>query len=196
MRTSKITRNTTETRIDLELNLDGTGKYEIDLPLGFLKHMLELFTKHGLFDLKIRVTGDLQIDDHHLTEDLGIVLGQAIKKALNDKRGLKRYGTKTLPMDEVLCISAVDLAGRFAWQTNYQPIREQVGDFSTELFNHFFEALAVNAEMNLHIQYLNPGSNEHHRVEAAFKAFARALREACEIDPRANNQLPSTKGKL
>lgn len=196
MRKSKIVRNTTETQIQLELNLDGTGKYDIDIPLGFLKHMLELFSKHSLIDLKIKADGDIQVDDHHLTEDLGIVLGQAIKQALKDKKGINRYGSIVLPMDEVLCVGSVDLSGRFAYQSNYQPKREKISDFSTEIFNHFFQSLAVNAEMNLHIQYLNPGENEHHRVEAAFKAFARALRQAITFDQRNLDQLPSTKGLL
>lgn len=135
-------------------------------------------------------------DDHHLTEDIGIVLGQAIKEAIGDKRGIKRYGSQILPMDEVLCVCAVDLSGRYAFETDYKAVSDQVGDFSTEMMRHFFQAIALNAEMNLHIQYLNPGDNEHHRLEAAFKSFARALRNACEIDERAKTQLPSTKGKL
>lgn len=196
MRKAKIIRDTNETQIELELNLDGSGKYEIDLPLGFLKHMLELFAKHGLFDLKIKGRGDLQTDDHHLTEDLGIVIGQAIKQAVGDKKGVRRYGSLILPMDEVLCVCAVDLAGRFGFETNYEPVREMVNDFSTEMMEHFFKSVALGAEMNLHIQYLNPGKNEHHRLEAAFKSFARALREACEIDERARDLLPTTKGKL
>ncbi len=196
MRKTSITRNTKETQIQLELNLDGTGQYEIELELGFLRHMLELFSKHGLFDLKIKASEDLWTDDHHLTEDIGIVLGQAIKEAIGDKRGIKRYGSQVLPMDEVLCVCAVDLSGRYAFETDYKAVRDQVGDFSTEMMRHFFQAIALNAEMNLHIQYLNPGDNEHHRLEAAFKSFARALRNACEIDERAKTQLPSTKGKL
>jgi imidazoleglycerol-phosphate dehydratase len=196
MRTAKIVRNTNETQIELELGLDGTGKYEIDLELGFLKHMLELFAKHGLFDLKIKGRGDTETDDHHLTEDIGIVLGQAIKQAIGDKKGIKRYGSLVLPMDEVLCVCAVDLAGRFSFETNYEPVREMVNDFSTEMMEHFFKSVALGAEMNLHIQYLNPGKNEHHRLEAAFKSFARALREACEIDQRGKDLLPTTKGKL
>ena len=196
MRKAIIKRETNETKIDLELNLDGSGKYEIDLELGFLKHMLELFAKHGLFDLKIKASGDLNVDDHHLSEDIAIVLGQAIKEAIGDKVGIKRYGSILLPMDEVLCVSAVDLGGRFSFETDYAPVREKVGDFSTEMLKHFFESLAVNAQMNLHIQFLNPGENEHHRLEAAFKSFARALRQACEIDARANKQLATTKGQI
>lgn len=196
MRKSKITRSTTETQIELELNLNGSGQYQIDIPLGFLKHMLELFAKHSQIDLKIKATGDTEVDDHHLTEDLGIVLGQAIKEATNDKKGINRYGSKIIPMDEVLCLCAIDLAGRYSFQTNYQPARESVNDFSTEMMYEFFDALAQNAAINLHIQYLNSGRNEHHRLEAAFKAFARALKQATEIDPRAPKQLPSTKEKL
>lgn len=196
MRKTKIVRNTKETQIELELNIEGTGKYEIEIKLGFLKHMLELFSKHGLFDLTSKADGDLETDDHHLTEDLGIVLGQAIKQALADKTGIKRYGSQILPMDEVLCVCAVDLSGRYAFETDYKPVREQVGDFSTEMMHHFFQAIALNAEMNLHIKYLNLGDNEHHRLEAAFKSFGRALRSACEIDERAKDQLPTTKDKL
>ena len=193
MRQSIIKRETTETNINLSLNLDGDGKYEIDIELGFLKHMLELFSKHSLIDLKLKASGDIEVDDHHLTEDICIVLGQAIKAALADKRGIKRYGSMTLPMDEVLVLCAVDLGGRFSFETNYQSTREKVGDFSTEMMKHFFESLAINAEINLHIQFLNQGDNEHHKIEAAFKAFARAVREACEIDERAKNLFATTK---
>jgi len=195
-RKSIITRNTKETQISLELNLDGTGEYSIKTPIGFLNHMLELFAKHGMFDLKINATGDTNFDDHHTIEDLGIVLGQAIKQTVAEKRGIKRYGSQILPMDEVLCVCAVDLAGRFSFETNYEPVREKVNDFSTEMMRDFFKSVALNAEMNLHIQFLNPGQNEHHRLEASFKAFARALRQACELDPRGANNLPSTKGIL
>lgn len=208
-RKSTIRRDTKETQISLELNLDGTGEYSIKTPIGFLNHMLELFAKHGMFDLKINATGDTNFDDHHTIEDIGIVLGQAIEQAVADKpkggclaqagqakRGIKRYGSKILPMDEVLCICAVDLAGRFSFETNYEPVREKVNDFSTEMMRDFFKSVALNAGMNLHIQFLNPGENEHHRLEAAFKAFGRALRQACEIDPRGANNLPSTKGIL
>jgi len=196
MRKSTLKRETNETCIELSVNLDGTGKYEINLELGFLKHMLELFSKHSLIDLKIKATGDLEVDDHHTTEDIGVVLGQAIKEAIGDKMGINRYGSQTLPMDEVLVVCSVDIGGRFAFETNYQPVSEKVGDFSTEMMKHFFESLAANAGINLHIQYLNPGDNEHHRLEAAFKAFARAIRTACETDERTKNILPTTKGKL
>lgn len=195
-RKATIKRATKETQISLELNLDGTGQYQIDTPIGFLNHMLELFSKHGLFDLTIKATGDVEYDDHHVIEDTGIVLGQAIKEAVGDKRGVKRYGSKIIPMDEVLCVCAVDLAGRYSFENNYEPVREKVNDFPTEMMWHFFQQIALEAKLNLHIQLLNPGKNEHHRLEAIFKSFARALREACEIDERAKTQLPSTKGKL
>lgn len=206
-RIASIKRNTDETQINLTINLDGSGKYKIDTNIGFLNHMLELFAKHGLFDLKIIARGDTQYDDHHLIEDVGIVLGQAIKEAAGDKRGIRRYGFMLLPMDEVLVASevklnnvelavATDLAGRYAFETNYQPIREKVNDFSTEMVKHFFKSLTLNAEINLHIQFLNFGENEHHRIESIFKAFARSLRMSLEYDERGKNLLPSTKGKL
>lgn len=195
-RTATIERNTKETQISLTLNLDGTGQYSVNTPVGFLNHMLELFSKHGLFDLTIQATGDVEYDDHHVIEDIGIVLGQAIQQAVGDKRGIKRYGFQILPMDEVLCLSAIDLAGRYAFEHNYEPVREKVNDFPTEMMWHFFQQVALEAKLNLHIELLNPGKNEHHRLEAIFKSFARALRQACEIDERAKDQLPSTKGKL
>ena len=196
MRTATIIRNTKETQIELTLNLDGTGQYQIETPVGFLNHMLELFAKHGLFDLTVKATGDMAYDDHHTIEDTGIVLGQAIAQAVGGKRGVKRYGSLLLPMDEVLCAAAVDLAGRYAFETNYVPVREKVNDFPTEMMWHFFQQVAINAQINLHLQLLNPGKNEHHRLEAIFKGFARALREACEADPRAADAIPSTKGTL
>lgn len=206
-RIAYVKRDTSETQISLALNLDGTGKYEVDTDIGFLNHMLELFAKHGLFDLKITARGDTQYDDHHLIEDVGIVLGQAIKEAAGDKNGINRYGFMLLPMDEVLISSevkfdnvelalATDLAGRYAFETNYQPIREKVNDLSTEMVKHFFKSLALNAEMNLHIQFLNSGENEHHRIEGIFKAFAKSLRMSLSYDERGKNLLPSTKGKL
>lgn len=195
-RTASITRNTKETQITLSFNIDGTGQYKIDTPIGFLNHMLELFAKHGLFDLTVKATGDVNYDDHHDIEDIGIVLGQAIAQAVGDKKGINRYGSQILPMDEVLCVCAVDLAGRYSFENNYQPVREKVNDFPTEMMWHFFQSIAVNALMNLHIQFLNPGKNEHHRLEAIFKSFARALRQACTKDERAKDMLPSTKGKL
>lgn len=195
-RIASITRNTKETQITLSFNIDGTGQYKIDTPIGFLNHMLELFTKHGLFDLTVKATGDVNYDDHHVIEDIGIVLGQAIAQAVGDKKGINRYGSQILPMDEVLCVCAVDLAGRYSFENNYQPVREKVNDLPTEMMWHFFQSIAVNALMNLHIHFLNPGKNEHHRLEAIFKSFARALRQACTQDERAKDMLPSTKGKL
>lgn len=206
-RVASVKRDTNETQISLTLNLDGTGKYEVDTDIGFFNHMLQLFAKHGLFDLKITARGDTQYDDHHLIEDVGIVLGQAIKEAAGDKKGTRRYGFMLLPMDEVLVSSevklddvellcATDLAGRYAFETNYQPVREKVNDFSTEMVRHFFKSLALNAEMNLHVQFLNSGENEHHRIEGIFKAFARSLCMSLEYDERGRNLLPSTKGKL
>lgn len=195
-RISTLQRRTTETQIDLSLNLDGTGRYAIDMPLGFLKHMLELFSKHSLIDLNISAQGDLWVDDHHLTEDIGILLGKGLKDTLSEKKGVNRYGFFTLPMDEVLVTTAIDLAGRTSFVTNYEPVREKVGDMSTELVRDFFFAVASNAEMNLHMQFLNPGYNEHHRIEALFKSFARALRMAATLDERMKNIVPSTKGTL
>ena len=195
-RKATIERNTNETQIKLELNLDGTGQYNIDTPIGFLNHMLELFSKHGLFDLTVQATGDVAYDDHHIIEDIGIVLGQAISKAIGDKKGINRYGFFILPMDEVLSLCAVDLAGRFAYDDDYKPVREKVNDFPTEMLWHMLQQVALEAKMNLHIQLLNPGRNEHHRLESIFKSFARALRQACAYDERSKDQLPSTKGKL
>ena len=206
-RTATITRDTKETQITVAIDLDGTGTYEVDTDVGFLNHMLELFSKHGLFDLKVTGRGDMKFDDHHLIEDTGIALGLAIKQAIGDKKGIRRYGFMLLTMDEVLVSSevkwaevdlacATDLSGRFSFESNYVPVREKVNDFPTEMVQHFFKSLALNAEMNLHFQFLNPGENEHHRIEGMFKAFARALRVSCEYDSRALDQLPSTKDKL
>jgi imidazoleglycerol-phosphate dehydratase len=195
-RTATLTRTTKETKIDMTLNLDGTGKTEINVPIGFLRHMLELFTAHSKFDLTLTASGDIDVDDHHLIEDIGIVLGKLLKESLQEKCGIYRYGSMILPMDEVLCLAAVDLSGRFSFETNYAPIREKVNDFSTEMVCHFFQSLAVNAEMNLHIQFLVAGTDEHHRIEAAFKSVARALKQAVKIDPEAAGQIPSTKGIL
>lgn len=195
-RIATITRDTQETQVTVSINLDGAGQYEIDTNVGFLNHMLELFSKHGLFDLRITARGDIKFDDHHLIEDVGIALGKAIKQAVDDKKGIRRYGFMLLPMDEVLVACATDLSGRYSFETNYIPVREKINDFSTEMVKHFFKSLALNAEMNLHFQFLNSGENEHHRVESMFKAFARSLRMSCEYDERASDQIPSTKGKL
>jgi len=194
-RRSAIKRRTNETTVSISLNIDGNGKREIDTPVGFLNHMLELFTKHGLFDLVIKVKGDTHIDDHHTAEDIGIVLGNAFAKALGDKIGIKRYGFFVLPMDEVLVTSAVDFSGRYAFRFNHSFKRERVGDLSTELVSHFWDAFAQNAKVNLHIR-IDSNGNEHHVIEGIFKSVAHATRMACEIDPRAKKDVPSTKGKL
>lgn len=195
-RSAKIFRKTNETSVDLFLDLDGDGFSQIDIPCGFFKHMLELFSRHACIDLKLVASGDLYVDDHHIIEDVALVLGQTIKQSLGDKRGINRYGSIILPMDEVLCVCAIDLSGRFAYQSNYQPVRECVNDFSTEMVNHFFQSLAVEAAMNLHFQFLNSGENEHHRIEALFKAFARSLRQAISFDDAQKNRIPSTKELL
>lgn len=190
-----VKRETNETKIAVTLNLDGTGKREIKTPVGFLNHMLDLFAKHGLFDLNIKATGDTYIDEHHTVEDLGIVLGEVFVKALGDKQGINRYGFFILPMDEALAAVAIDFSGRYAFNFNCQFNREKVGDLSTELVYDFWDAFAQNAKVNLFIKVEN-GRNDHHKIEAMFKAMARAIRMATEIDQRAKNEIPSTKGKL
>ncbi|OGK19161.1 imidazoleglycerol-phosphate dehydratase [Candidatus Roizmanbacteria bacterium RIFCSPHIGHO2_01_FULL_39_24] len=194
-RESIIERNTKETKIAISLSIDGVGRRKIDTPIGFLNHMLDLFSKHGLFDLSINARGDTHIDEHHTVEDMGIVLGEAFSKALGDKIGIKRYGFFILPMDEALATVAVDFSGRYAFQFSCSFTREKVGDLSTELVRHFWDAFAQNAKINLHIKVEN-GENEHHKIEGIFKAVARAIRMACEIDSRAKEEIPSTKGKL
>lgn len=195
-RTASIKRKTRETQIELKLNLDGQGTCDCNLGLGFLEHMLELLARHARIDLKVRAKGDLRVDDHHLTEDLGIVLGEALGSALGKKEGIERYGSSVLPMDEVLVVVAVDLGGRFAFSSDYDPQRDQVGDLSCELVPHFFKSLAEALRCNLHFRFLNAGDNEHHRVEAMFKGFARSLRMAVRIDPELEGAIPSTKGVL
>lgn len=189
-----VKRNTKETQIELRLNIDGKGKYSIETPIGFLNHMLELFAKHGLFDLDVQATGDMKVDEHHLVEDVGIVLGQAFYQVIGDKKGINRYGFFILPMEEVLVTTAVDFCGRFAFQFDCQFNRKRVGDLSTELVYDFWDAFAQNAKINLHIKVEN-GRNTHHKIEAIFKAVARAIRMACEIDERVKT-IPSTKGIL
>ena len=193
-RTASVKRKTRETKIEIDLNLDGQGECICNLGLGFLGHMFELLAAHARIDLKIQAEGDLQVDDHHLTEDLGITLGQALDRALGEKEGLERYGFTLLPMDEVLVAVAVDMGGRFAFCCDYLPQRERVGDLSTELIPHFFKSLAIAAKCNLHFNFLNAGENEHHRIEAMFKGFARSLRMAVRIDPEVRGKVPSTKG--
>ncbi|MFA5975750.1 MAG: imidazoleglycerol-phosphate dehydratase HisB [Elusimicrobiota bacterium] len=193
-RQARITRQTRETQIDLTLNLDGTGKASIQTPIAFLNHMFELFAKHGRFDLKIRAKGDTQIDDHHLVEDLGLVLGEAIAKALGNKKGICRYGNYLLPMDETLSYVALDLSNRpfFVWKVKWG--QSQIGRFNGLLLEHFFESVAASARMNLHMA-LKYGKHAHHIGESLFKGFARALAQAVSIDPRVKG-IPSTKGKL
>ena len=194
-RIATITRNTKETQIHLQLNLDGTGVSEIDTGIPFFDHMLTLFARHGLFDLKIQATGDIAVDYHHMVEDTGIVLGQAVKQALAEKRGIRRYGFFLLPMDESLARVALDLSNRqaFVYRVAYQ--FPMVRDFSIVLVKEFFQAFANDAACNLHIQ-LEYGEEPHHIAEAIFKGFARALDQATSIDPRLDGALPSTKGTL
>jgi imidazoleglycerol phosphate dehydratase HisB len=194
-RTAVIERKTNETDITLSLVLDGTGKRTIETPIGFMNHMLDLFSKHGLFDLDVKAKGDIYIDEHHTVEDIGIVLGSAFVKALGDKKGINRYGFFILPMDEALATVAVDFAGRSAFTLQCDFKREKVGDLSTELIYDFWDAFAQNAMANIFIKVEN-GRNDHHKIEAIFKATARAIRMACEIDKRAAETVPSTKGVL
>ena len=193
-RTAAIRRTTKETDIYLSLNLDGTGRAEIDTGIGFFDHMLDAVARHGFFDLSVKVKGDLAVDTHHTIEDTGIVLGQAIAKAVGDKAGIRRYGSFLLPMDETLVLSAVDLCGRAAYVGDVPFTVERVGGFETEMFDEFFLAVANNAAMNLHLRLVT-GRNNHHIAEAAFKAFAKALDEATSYDPRIHGVL-STKGSL
>ncbi|MBI4447276.1 MAG: imidazoleglycerol-phosphate dehydratase HisB [Acidobacteria bacterium] len=195
-RVAVVQRKTSETEIRLELTLDGNGKFQGLIQPGFLQHMLELLAAHAGWDLSVQGSGDLHVDDHHMTEDLGIAIGRALGEALGDKKGIERYGSTLLPMDEVLVAVAVDLGGRFAFNCDYRPERETVGDLSTELVPHFFRSLAAEARINLHFRFLYPGENEHHRVEAMFKGFARSIRAAARIDSRQTETVPSTKGVL
>lgn len=193
-RTAKITRKTKETDITLELNLDGTGIAEIETGIGFFDHMLQSFAKHGFFDLKVNVKGDLYVDTHHTVEDTGIVLGQAIRQALMEKTGIRRYGSFLLPMDETLVLCAIDLSGRPYLNYQAQLTCEKLGYMDSELVKEFFYAISYSAGMNLHLKQMD-GSNNHHIVEAMFKAFAKALDEACGIDSRIQGVL-STKGTV
>jgi imidazoleglycerol-phosphate dehydratase len=194
-RIATITRVTSETDISVTLNLDGSGVADIATGIGFLDHMLTALARHGLFDLTVRAKGDLHIDFHHTTEDVGIVLGQAFRQALGDKRGIRRFGHAAIPMDETLAEAAVDLSGRpfLVWDVTFQ--RPKIGEMDTELFEEFFRALAFNALATLHLTR-RAGHNAHHVAEACFKAASRALRQATEIDPRAADAIPSTKGAL
>lgn len=187
-------RETKETQIEITLDIDGTGKYNVHTGIGFFDHMLEGFSKHGFFDLHMECDGDLQVDSHHTIEDCGIVLGDAIKKALGDKSGIKRFGSCILPMDETLVLCAVDLSGRPYLVFDGEFTTERLGTLDTEMIREFFYAVSYSAGMNLHIKVLSPGNN-HHMAEAMFKAFARALDEAVSHDPRVKGIL-STKGSL
>ncbi len=193
-RSASIQRKTAETDIQLELNLDGSGSSNVDTGVGFLDHMLTLFAKHGVFDLNVKAVGDLHIDQHHTVEDAGICLGQAVKQALGDKQGIRRYGHFTLPMDETLVTSAVDLSGRAYLVDRVEFPTSKIGEFDTQLVEEFWQAFAGNALCNLHL-VLHHGRNSHHISEAVFKATARALRMAVEHDPRSPG-IPSTKGSL
>jgi imidazoleglycerol-phosphate dehydratase len=204
-RTAEITRNTTETNISITLTLDGTGTAKLDYPLGFMAHMLNTFARHGLFDVRIRARGDLEVDQHHLVEDTGIVLGQCFATALGEKRGIRRNGSCLFPMDETLARVAVDLSGRsflfFDAQLSGRPILSEGGGgvepyhFQTDTVEDFWQGFAGAAGCNLHLEIIR-GRSDHHKIEALFKAAARALRAACEIDERAGSAVPSTKGSL
>ncbi|MBA2116952.1 imidazoleglycerol-phosphate dehydratase HisB [Bremerella alba] len=193
-RTAKIERDTTETKIKLELNLDGSGNFSGSTGVGFFDHMLQLFTRHGCFDLNVEVDGDLHVDQHHTVEDTGICIGQAIREAIGDKKGIRRYGHFTLPMEETLCSTVWDLSGRYYLVFNAPFTTEKIGEFDTELVEDFWQALAANALCNFHVN-IHYGRNNHHISEAIFKCAARSLRMAVELDPRSPG-VPSTKGTL
>ena len=193
-RSATVERKTQETKISISLDLDGSGKSNVFTGIGFFDHMLEGFAKHGLYDMSVRVEGDLNVDGHHTVEDTGIVLGQAIAQAVGDKKGIKRYGSMILPMDETLVLSAVDLCGRPYFVMDADFDAPLVGDFDTQLVREFFYAVSYSAAMNLHLRVIT-GINDHHKIEAMFKAFAKALDEATTIDPRITDVL-STKGAL
>ena len=193
-RQATIKRQTAETQIELTFLLDGSGQSDVQTGVGFLDHMLELFAKHGLFDLTIRAQGDLQVDHHHTVEDVGICLGKALLEALGDKKSITRYGSQTLPMEETLVTSAVDLGGRawFVWKVDFPT--EKIGEFDTELVHEFWQAFSANGLLNLHLVLVH-GGNSHHIAEAIFKGTARAIRQAVSTDPRQQG-IPSTKGVL
>ena len=195
MRTATVNRNTSETKIAVTVNLDGTGVYRVETGIGFLDHMLEQLSRHSLIDLEVSVDGDLHIDQHHTTEDSALAIGEAISKALADRRGITRYGTAYAPMDEALTRCALDISGRpfLVWKLAFT--QEKLGEWDTELVEHWFHSFAQTAGLTLHVENLY-GRNNHHLVESAFKALARALRQAVEIDPRKADTVPSTKGVL
>jgi len=195
MRQATVDRSTNETQISVTLDLDGTGRYDVSTGIGFLDHMLEQLSRHSLIDLTVRAKGDLHIDFHHTTEDTGIVIGQAVTEAIGDRKGITRYGSALIPMDETLTRVAIDISGRpyLVWKVGFT--RPKLGDMDTELFREWFHAFAQAAGVTLHVENLY-GENNHHIVESCFKGLARALRDALEIDPRKADAVPSTKGTL
>lgn len=195
MRTATISRKTSETSIDVSVNLDGTGEYSVETGIGFFDHMLEQLSRHSLIDLKVKTVGDLHIDQHHTVEDTGIAIGEAVAQALGDKRGIRRYADALSPMDETLTRVAIDISGRpfLVFKTGFS--QKRLGEMDTEMFEHWFHSFAQAAGITLHVETLY-GSNNHHIAESAFKGLARALREAVEIDPRKADAIPSTKGVL
>ena len=195
MRTAKIDRDTLETQIHVELNLDGTGQRRFETGLPFLEHMLDQVARHGLVDLVLIASGDLEIDAHHTVEDIGITIGQAVDQAIGDKQGIRRYGYSYVPLDEALSRVVIDLSGRPGLEYNVEFNRQTVGDFDVDLFHEFFQGFVNHAQLTLHIDNLR-GDNAHHQIETIFKAFGRAFRMATEVDPRMVDILPSTKGAL
>lgn len=194
-RTASVTRDTLETQISAEINIDGTGQFKADTGVPFLEHMMDQISRHGLIDINVKATGDLHIDDHHTVEDIGITLGQAFHKAVGDKRGMVRYGHAYVPLDEALSRVVIDFSGRPGLQMNVDFVRGSVGGFDVDLFGEFFQGFVNHAGVTLHIDNLR-GKNTHHQAETIFKAFGRALRMALEMDPRAEGVMPSTKGCL
>jgi len=195
MRTGKVTRKTKETDVDVAVDLDGAGRSQVETGIGFLDHMLDLLARHSRIDITVKAKGDLHIDQHHTTEDVGIALGQAVKQALGDMKGITRYADVHVPMDEALTRAALDISGRPFLVFNAEFVRDKVGTFDTELVQEWFQAFAMNAGITLHVACLY-GTNDHHISESCFKALARALRAAIAIDPRAKDEVPSTKGSL
>jgi imidazoleglycerol-phosphate dehydratase len=195
MRSASVTRRTGETDVTVTLDLDGSGSYQVATGIGFLDHMLELLTRHSLLDLEIKAKGDLRVDMHHTVEDVGIVIGQALDKALGERRGIARYGSAYVPMDEALTRVSIDISGRphLVWKVPF--LRSRVGAMDVELFHEWFQALVLNARITLHVETLY-GDNTHHIAESCFKALARALRQAVEVDERQKSLIPSTKGSL
>jgi len=195
MRKAQVTRNTLETQIKVELDLDGSGRSTLSTGIGFFDHMLDQVARHGLIDLNVEAKGDLHIDAHHTVEDVGITLGQAFAKAIGDKKGVRRYGHAFVPLDEALSRAVVDLSGRPGLEYRVEYARELIGEFDVDLIHEFFQGFVNHAQITLHLDNLT-GSNAHHQAETIFKAFGRALRAATELDPRAGHAMPSTKGSL